>query len=85
VTAGGVYGPRTVASVATTAALAVDQLFPSLDLARPGLETVAAAVVNHDPAAAKYVGELVDRLKKNLQNSAKVHAHEPWETFRPGR
>lgn len=44
----------TICSVATAAALTDDQLFSSLDLTRPGLESVAAALAHHDAAAAKH-------------------------------
>ena len=43
-----------VASAATAAALTDDQLFSGLDLARPGLQKVAAAAALHDLAAEKH-------------------------------
>ncbi len=41
-------------SVATAAALTDDQLLASLDLVRPGLQTVAVAVAQHNTTAAKH-------------------------------
>jgi hypothetical protein len=42
------------AAVAAAATLTDDQLFSSLDLTRPGLQTVAAAVARHDVPAARH-------------------------------